>query len=78
VFQHHLVEVPPAAMYKDLQHATTLQLLTYLTVSFTLHVLKVLYNTPTATENVQNKYIFKQKSCFLQLAKMTHSITEQQ
>ena len=73
------MEVPPAAMYKDLQRITTLQLLTlFYTVSFTLHVLKVLYNIQTAIENVQNKYVFKQRSCFLQLAKMTLSITEQQ
>lgn len=54
--QHRLVEVPPAAMYKDLQHTTTLQLLTlFYTVSFTLHVLKVLYNIQTAIEIVQKK-----------------------
>lgn len=78
-FQHHLVEVPPAAIYKDLQHTTTLQLLTlFYIVSFILHVLKVLYNIQTAIEKVQNKYVFKQRSCFLQLAKMTLFTTEYQ
>lgn len=48
------------------------------TVSFTPRVLKVLYNIQTAIENVQNKYVFKQRSCFLQLAKMTLLTTEQQ
>lgn len=73
--QRRLVEVPPAAMYKDLQHITTLQLLSFLYSVF--HSTCAQSALQTAIEKVQNNYVFTQRSCFLQMANPTLSITEQ-